>query len=213
VSSGDIRWADVPRALEAIERHRDVVLGVKVRLTKNELVSRDAGLRPLYLACQAADIAGVALMVHPKRAWATSLDQILDVLGDGDILTHTYHGLEHGILDDDGHVRTSVRAARHRGVAFDVGHGEGSFDWNVCERALQQDFPPTTISSDLHKYNLGGPVHDLVTTMSKFLLLGLWLENVIRMVTADPASLIGRSDHLGTLSLRLNRWAGVRRPF
>ena len=197
----DIRWADVPRALEAIERHRDVVLGVKVRLTKNELVSRDAGLRPLYLARQAADIAGVALMVHPQRAWATSLDQILDVLGDGDILTHTYHGLEHGILDDDGRVRASVRAARDRGVAFDVGHGEGSFDWNVCERALQQDFPPTTISSDLHKYNLGGPVHDLVTTMSKFLLLGLSLENVIRMVTADPASLIGRSDHLGTLKL------------
>ena len=73
MSSGDIRWADVPRALEAIERHRDVVLGVKVRLTKNELVSRDAGLRPLYLARQAADIAGVALMVHPKRAWPLSV--------------------------------------------------------------------------------------------------------------------------------------------
>ena len=153
----DIRWADVPRALETIEKHRDVVLGVKVRLTKDELVGRDAGLQPLYLARQVADIAGVALMVHPQRAWARSLDQILDVLRDGDILTHTYHGLEHGILDDDGHVRTSVRAARHRGVAFDVGHGEGSFDWNVCERALGQDFSPTTISSDLHKYNLDGP--------------------------------------------------------
>jgi dihydroorotase len=195
----DIRWADVRRAVETIERHRDVVLGVKVRLTRDELVGRDAGLRPLHLAREAADAAGVALMVHPQRAWAPSLDEVLGVLRAGDILTHTHHGLEHGILDDRGRLRTSVRAARDRGVAFDVGHGEGSFDWDVCERALEQDLPPTTISSDLHKYNVGGPVYDLVSTVSKFLLLGVPLEDAIRMVTADPARLIGRSGDLGTL--------------
>jgi dihydroorotase len=197
----DIRWADVPKALETIERHRDVVLGVKVRLTKHELVGRDAGLRPLHLAREAADAAGVALMVHPQEAWASSLDEVLGVLRAGDILTHTYHGLEHGILDDDGRVRAAARTARDRGVAFVVGHGEGSFDWDVCERALRQDFPPATISSDLHKYNVGGPVYDLVTTVSKFLLLGVPLEDAIRMVTADPARLIGCSDDLGTLKV------------
>jgi dihydroorotase len=197
----DIRWASVPRAIETIQRHRDVILGVKVRLTKDELVGRQAGLRPLFLAREAADAAGAMLMVHPQRSWASSLDQVLHLLRTGDILTHTYHGLEHGILDEDGRVRASVRAARDRGVAFDVGHGEGSFDWDVCERALRQDFAPTTISSDLHKYNVDGPVHDLVTTVSKFLLLGVPLEDAVRMVTADPASLIGRSAQLGTLSI------------
>jgi dihydroorotase len=197
----DIRWADVPKALETIDRHRDVVLGVKVRLTKHQLVGRDAGLRPLHLAREAADAAGVALMVHPQEAWASSLDEVLGVLRAGDILTHTYHGLEHGILDDHGRVRASARTAYDRGVAFDVGHGEGSFDWDVCERALRQDFAPATISSDLHKYNVGGPVHDLVTTVSKFLLLGVPLEDAIRMVTADPARLIGRADDLGTLKI------------
>lgn len=198
----DIRWADAPRALETIARKRDVVLGVKVRLTMHGLVGRNVGLRPLYLAREVADTAGVSdLAVHPQGAWASSLDQVIGVLHAGDILTHTNHGHEHGILDQEGRVRASVRAARDRGVAFDVGHGEGSFDWNVCERALQQGFAPTTISSDLHKYNIGGPVHDLVTTMSKFLLLGVPLTDVIRLVTADPAHLIGRASHLGTLEV------------
>jgi dihydroorotase len=196
----DIRWASVAKTVESIERHRDVVLGVKVRLTREELVGAEAGLRPLLLAREAADTSGTRLMVHPQRAWAASLDEVLAVLGDGDILTHTYHGLENGILDGNGRIRPAVGEARQRGVAFDVGHGEGSFDWRVCEAALDQGFLPTTISSDLHRYNVAGPVHDLVTTVSKFLLLGLPLAQALAMVTVNPARLIGRTD-LGSLRL------------
>lgn len=196
----DIKWASVPKALETIERNRDLILGVKVRLTRHQLVGEAAGIRPLYLAREAADAAGLPIMVHPQQAWCDSLDDILAVMREGDVLTHSYHGLSHGILDDNGKIRPSVRAARDRGVIFDVGHGQGSFVWDICERALAQDFPPTTISSDLHKHNLHGPVFDLVTVVSKFLHLGLSLDDAIERTTAVPARVVGLPGKIGTLT-------------
>ena len=195
----DIKWASVPKALETIERNRDLVLGVKVRLSCHTIVGEAAGLKPLFLAREAADAAGLPIMVHPQRAWAPSLDEILEVMRGGDVLTHTYHGMSHGIFDDEGGIRRSVRAARDRGVIFDVGHGQGSFVWDICERALAQDFPPTTISSDLHKYNLNGPVFDLATTVSKFLHLGLSLDDALAKATAMPARVVGMEGKIGTL--------------
>jgi dihydroorotase len=196
----DIKWASVPKALETIERNRDLILGVKVRLTRHQLVGEAAGIKPLYLAREAADAAGLPIMVHPQQAWCDSLDDILAVMRDGDVLTHTYHGLSHGILDENGRIRPAVRAARDRGVIFDVGHGQGSFVWDVCERALAQDFPPTTISSDLHKYNLHGPVFDLVTTVAKFLHLGLPLDDALAKATSTPARVVGLPGKIGTLT-------------
>lgn len=197
----DIKWASVPRALEMIERNRDVILGVKVRLTREQLVGKNGGLRPLYMAREAADAAGLPIMVHPQRSWANSFDEIISVMREGDVLTHMYHGEEHGILDEEGRVRPSVWAARERGVVFDVGHGEGSFVWDICERAMAQGFPPTTISSDLHRYNINGPVFDLVTTISKFLHLGLSLDDAMAMVTAVPARVVGMPGTIGTLAV------------
>ena len=197
----DIKWASVSKALQTIEANRDVVLGVKVRLTKYLNCSESAGIKPLYLAREAADAAGVPLMIHPQDSWAESLDQVLAVLREGDMMTHMYHSMRHGILDDGGKIRPEVLAARDRGVIFDVGHGAGSFSWSVCETALAQDFEPTTISSDLHAHNVEGPVYDLVTTVSKFLLLGMSLEDALAKVTEVPARVaIGNHTGLGTLA-------------
>jgi dihydroorotase len=196
----DLKWASVPRALETIEKNRDVILGVKVRLSRGSIVGEAAGIAPLYRAREAADAAGLPIMVHPQDAWCESLDDILGVMRAGDILTHCFHDHSHGILDDKGQVRPAARAARERGVIFDVGHGQGSFSWSVVEAALAQDFPPTTISSDLHVYNLNGPVFDLATTVSKFLHLGLTLDDALAKVTAIPAQVIGQTGRIGTLS-------------
>ncbi|HET9471519.1 MAG TPA: hypothetical protein VFO24_10470, partial [Usitatibacter sp.] len=76
----DLRYASVPKAIATIEEHRDVILGVKVRLTRNQIVSRDAGMRPLYLAREAADAVHLPIMVHPQEAWCESLDDILAVM-------------------------------------------------------------------------------------------------------------------------------------
>ena len=86
-----------------------------------------------------------------------------------------------------------------RGVVFDVGHGSGSFQWEVAEAAAAENFWPTTISTDLHTGCIGGPVYDMPTTMSKFLMLGLPLERVIEMSTTRPAAVLKREQELGTL--------------
>jgi dihydroorotase len=202
----DLKWASVPRALETIEKNRDVILGVKVRLSRDSIVGEAAGIAPLHLAREAADAAGLPIMVHPQAAWCDSLDDILAVMRSGDILTHSFHGSSHGILDANGKIRPAVRAARERGVIFDIGHGQGSFNWQVAEAAMAQDFPPTTISSDLHIYNVHGPVFDLATTVAKFLHLGLSLDDALARVTAVPARVISLAERLGTLAV------GARRP-
>lgn len=194
-------YANVSKACAMIEQHRDVILGVKVRLTKHSIVSERSGMLPLHRAREAADAAGLPIMVHPQDAWCDSLDDILAVMRERDILTHCFHGWKCGILDEHGQVRTSVREAMERGVVFDVGHGAGSFNWEVAERALAQSVLPQTISSDLHVYNVNGPVYDLATTVTKFLHLGLSLDDAIAKVTAVPAHVIRMSDTIGTLSV------------
>ena len=92
-----------------------------------------------------------------------------------------------------------MREARDRGVLFDVGHGKGSFTWPVVESAISQDFYPDTISSDLHVYNVDGPVFDMATTISKFLYLGLSMDDALAKATAYPARVLGMSDQIGSL--------------
>ena len=193
-------YADVDKACAMIEKHRDVILGVKVRLTKHSIVSERSGMIPLHHAREAADAAGLPIMVHPQDAWCDSLDDILAVMGERDIVTHCFHGSRCGILDDDGKVRKSVHEAMERGVVFDVGHGAGSFSWDTVETAMNQGVAPQTISSDLHIYNLNGPVYDLANVVTKFLHLGMSLDDAIAKVTSVPAEVILMSDKIGTLA-------------
>lgn len=193
-------YADVDKACRMIERHRDIVLGVKVRLTRHTIVSERSGMLPLYRAREAADAAGLPIMVHPQDAWCDSIDDILKVMKGGDIMTHCYHDFPCGILDGEGRVRDSVREAIERGIVFDVGHGAGSFSWEVVEKALLQDVLPTTISSDLHVYNMNGPVYDLASVVTKFLHLGLPVEDAISRVTSVPAGIVGMQGEVGTLA-------------
>ena len=196
----DLRWVDVDRSLQVIEANRDLILGVKVRLTRESICSREAGIQPLHLAREVADAAGLPIMVHPQDAWTDSVDTILAVMGERDIMTHCFHGSDGcGILDERRQVRESVLDAAERGVIFDVGHGAGSFSWDVAETALAQQFLPKTISSDLHHYNVEGPVFDLATA-TKFLHLGLSLDEVIARVTTIPAETIAK-DYIGTLKV------------
>jgi dihydroorotase len=85
-------------------------------------------------------------------------------------------------------------------VHFDIGHGAGSFAFARAEAALAEGFGPDSISSDLHRFNVDGPVRDLVTTLSKFLYLGLSLPEVIALATVAPARALGRLDEFGTLA-------------
>jgi len=196
----DIRWANVDSAIAVARAFADVITGVKIRISE-ECVGRDAEhtREVLRRARQVADAIGKPVMVHSGQT-AIPLDEILGFLVRGDVVTHVYHARPEGVLDERGTVRTSVRAAIERGVNFDVGHGAGSFSWQVARAGLEQGLSPSTISSDIHAWNIAGPVYDLATTASKFLHLGLSLSEVVRRVTATPAACVGRADELGTLA-------------
>ena len=195
----DIRLAAVDRAVEIARDYAEVITGIKVRLSTAQTGNDPERAREaLRRAREAADSIGKPVMVHIGLS-AISLDEILASLVRGDIVTHVYHGHVEGVLDAAGRIRPSVRAAVDKGVNFDVGHGRGAFNWQVARTALDQGLLPATISSDIHLWNIAGPVYDLATTASKLLHLGLPLLEVVRRVTATPAACIGMAGALGTL--------------
>jgi dihydroorotase len=192
----DIRWASPEQAVACARENPDLIVGIKVRLGF-QMVGNDPA-PALRRAREAADALGLPLMVHvidmrPDLGW------LLPYLGPGDLVTHCSHGNEGGILDPEGRVIAAAVSARERGVLFDVGHGQGSFAYHVARSALAQDFPPDTISSDLHAHNIDGPVFDQATTLSKLLHLGMPLGDVIRATTSAPAAAV-RQGLLGTLA-------------
>ena len=192
----DLRNANPERAIAVCERNRDVIQGVKVRLAR-AMVGQN-GIQPLKLARRAAEATGMPIMVHVGDT-PGPLGEILAELRPRDVVTHCFHGRPHGVLDPHGEVLPEVREAAARGIVFDVGHGVGSFSFDVARKALRGGLVPGTISSDLHYYNVNGPVFDLATTMSKFLHLGLTLDEVLARTTRTPADLLGLSTHLGAV--------------
>ena len=192
----DLGYANPKLAIRTIERNRDVILGLKVRLSRN--IAGEHDLQVLKLAKEAASAVGLPLMIHIGDTH-TSLPVILSELTKGDVVTHSFRGGNGGILDDRCNVLKEVRNAMARGVHLDVGHGAGSFSFDTAEKALKQDVVPGTISSDVHQFNVNGPVFDLATTLSKFLHLGLTLDEVIQRASTNPANLFGFPKGLGTL--------------
>lgn len=192
----ELRYVNPKLAIRTIEQNRDAILGIKIRLSANITGERD--LKALALAREAADAVKLPLMVHIGDSHSP-LSEILPLLAKGDVLTHCFHGRANGVLDEKGRVRPEVKAAIAKGVHLDVGHGAGSFDFDVAEKALKQELLPGTISSDIHQFNVHGPVFDLATTLSKFLHLGLSLDQVIERAATNPANVFGFPKGLGTL--------------
>lgn len=134
------------------------------------------------------------------------MPESLSYLKRGDIITHIYHryfnkmaGRIDGMTGEDGNIHPEFYKAYKEGIIFDLGHGSGSFSWDVAELALNEGMPPHVISTDLWRSNIAGPVYDLPTTMSKLLYLGMSLEDVIKATTFTPAKIIGMEKQIGTL--------------
>lgn len=195
----DLRFVDPVRAIKVAEANRDLIVGFKIRVS--EMLSGPNGIAGLERGLEAGTATGLPVMVHVGGT-PFGLEEVIDRLRPGDVVTHSFTGWRPGgILTDAGRVVAAAREGRARGVRFDVGHGAGSFTWAVAEAAMADGFRPDSISTDLHRFNIAGPVHDLATTMSKFLLLGLSLDDVLAMVTVAPASALGMTDRLGTLAV------------
>jgi len=194
----DIRWARVEQAIEAAELHSDVIVGIKVRLTENIVGSND--LIALKRALEAGQELNKPVMIHIGGS-VNQVEEFLEQLRPGDIVTHSFTGRPHGILDNNNKVIDAAWDAMNRGVIFDVGHGAGSFSFPVAEACLEQGLGPGTVSSDVHRYNIRGPVFDLMTTLSKYIHLGYSIGDAIALGSSIPSAAVGLPDNIGTLKI------------
>ncbi|MDU1144514.1 amidohydrolase/deacetylase family metallohydrolase [Aeromonas rivipollensis] len=177
---------DPELAKAAIRRHPSFIVGIKARMSGS--VVGENGLQPLRVAKQIQQDNGqLPLMVHVGNT-PPDLDEIVALLGEGDLLTHCFNGKPNRILTPAGELRVAVRDAMQRGLRLDIGHGGASFSFEVAEAAIRQGILPHTISSDIYcKNRIKGPVYSLAHVMSKFLAIGMALEQVIACVTSQAA--------------------------
>ena len=191
---------DVKLCADTIKKYPDLIIGVKTaHYWTNE--PWDGGHEPwtaVDRAIQCGTTANVPVMFdfwpRPDRTYA---DLILKKMRPGDIHTHVF-AQQFPILLDDKKLNPILAQARARGVIFDVGHGAGSFWFRNAVPAVKQGFIPDSFSTDLHVENY--TILSMNNVMSKFLAMGVPLEDVIRRSTVNPASEIHRPE-LGTLSV------------
>jgi dihydroorotase len=193
--SEELRLMAPAEAVQVAEENRDVIIGIKVRVGRN--ASGTSGSAPLDIALQAANEAGLPLMCHIDFP-PPSYEDVLERLRPGDVLTHAFRPFPNAPVNPQGKVKEAVVRARQRGVLFDIGHGKGSFAFKTARGMLANGFHPDTISSDVHALCINGPAFDQVTTLSKFLCLGMPLTDVIAATTVNAAMALKRPE-LGSL--------------
>ena len=193
--SEELRLMDPVTAVEVANANRDVVVGIKVRVGRH--ASGTSGTIPLDIALEVGEEAGMPLMCHIDFP-PPSYEEVLERLRPGDVLTHAFRPFPNSPATQQGTVKREVLEARKRGVKFDIGHGKGSFAFKTARAMLANGFLPDTISSDVHQLCINGPAYDQVTTMSKFLCLGVPLGDVIAASTVNAAMALKRPE-LGSL--------------
>ena len=203
----DMRIIDADQTADAIKDNPNFCFGVKVRMHYNAVAPWNAR-EAMKLARKAADQSGTRLMVHVSGT-PIPLPEVLEFLGPGDISTHAFNGDHESILDVNGKIRSEARAAADRGVIMDVAHAGVHCDTEVVKAALQQDFFPDTISTDIHIAPEGRTVYLMNDLMSKFHAMGLSLEAAVTASTSRPAQVLGLEDHLGSLKPGMSGDAAV----
>ena len=191
----DINDMNAQRAAEIAKKYPGVVVGIKTAHFAKP------GWEAVDRAIEAGQLANVPVMVdfgefHPERPHQ---DLILKKMRPGDIYTHTYLSRV-PMLDETGRVRSYLFEGKKRGVIFDVGHGAGSFVFRYAVPAMKQGFSPDSISTDLHVGSMNTGMKDMTNVMSKFLNLGMPLDDVILKSTWNPAREIRRETY-GHLSV------------
>jgi len=193
--SEEVRLMAPHECVEVASANRDVVVGIKVRCGRG--ASGTQGWNALQIALQAADETGLPLMAHIDHPPPT-YEEVIGALRPGDVLTHAFRPFPNAPCNAQGAIMEAVVEARRRGVLFDIGHGKGSFSFRTARAMLAGGFEPDTISSDVHTLCIDGPAFDQVTTMSKFLCMGMALPDVVKASTANAAMALRRPE-LGTL--------------
>lgn len=193
----DVNDMDPEKTAAKIAANRDHIVGIKCAHFGGK------GWTAIDRAVAAGRIAGVPVMVDDKiftNTGRSSREKVLDRMRPGDIHTHMYNDRQLEVLNRfSGRVEPYMIEARKRGVLFDLGHGAGSFLWPVASKAMAQNFPPDTISTDLHSSSILIPSSDMPNCISKMMALGMTLQDAIARSTAAPARAIKRFPEIGTL--------------
>lgn len=206
----DVSGMDPELAASIVLAYPDACVGIKTAhyWTHRPIDAEHPPWAAVDRALEAGKICNKPVMFdfwpRPERPYE---ELVLQKMRPGDIHTHVY-AQQFPLLDENRKIRPFLNEARERGIIFDVGHGAASFWFRQAAPSIEQGFGPDSISTDLHTMNVNGPVVDMLTTMSKFLNMGLSLQEVIYRSTVTPAREIGRPE-LGTLSVGAEADAAV----
>jgi len=192
----NLRAADVGKCISTILSDPEAIWGIAVNTgpsnptSPHEIMNR---------ALEVAEETGKPLLVGTRLINDWSLDEQLQLLRPGDIVTYCFHDFPENLIQN-GHVRHSVLDARDRGVLFDIGHGMRSFSFKIAEAAIANGFLPDTISTDQYARHVGSnPQHDLPRTISKLIAAGMTETDAFQRVTNRSAQILGMGDEIGTL--------------
>lgn len=193
----DLRDMDSKMTAMVVKQHEEIV-GIKVAHYMG------GEWDPVDRAVAAAKIADVPVMIDfGGNTPPLSIEELFTKhLRPGDIFTHAFAQLasREAIVDEKGNLRPFIKEAQKNGIIFDVGHGGGSFRFSQAIPALKAGFIPNTISTDLHTGSMNAGMKDQLNVMSKFLNIGMNLQQVIAASTWHPAQVIKREE-LGHISV------------
>lgn len=184
---------DIERIMETVAKNRDIIKGLKVRMCS--IIHSETDILPLKLAKKLSRVLKLPLMVHIGRSLPL-VEEVLDRLDSGDILTHCCHGKAASSVVDDAPSFAAALRAQRRGVVMDIGHGSASFSYRVGRECLDRGLFPDTLGSDLHTGNINGPVWDLSIVMSKMMALGMSFERAVEAVTVAPRRALGMPESI-----------------
>ena len=191
----NLNYCDVDICARIVDANRDLILGIKCRVDAN---TTGGSIEPLERARIVADRCGLPLMVHVGIGPPT-IEQVFGLMRPGDILTHCFTGHNMRIVDGRGLLLECAARARDAGVVLDIGHGAGSFSFDTARSLIGAGYLPDVISSDIHQLSVNGPLFDLPTCLSKFLALGMSLEDVVRSATVRPATVMRKENEVGVV--------------
>ncbi|MCA1293723.1 amidohydrolase/deacetylase family metallohydrolase [Paenibacillus sp. alder61] len=187
-----MEWIDREKINQAVNAAGEFIVGLKARISRS--VVGDSGIAPLRAARELSGETGLPLMVHIGSG-PPDIREVVPLLAGRDIITHYLNGKKNNLFDAGGQPLQVLVDAIRRGVHLDVGHGTASFSFRVAEAAKRYGIAPDTISTDIYRGNrLNGPVYGMGSVLSKFLLLGYPLEEVIAMVTTRAAAWLGKPE-------------------
>ena len=186
----DLSNIEFDKIKETVEKYKDTIVGIKARASGS--VVGENGIEPIRMAKEISKKLGLPIMVHIGNA-PPKVEEVLNLMEKGDIITHCFHNKVNNLIREIG-ILPEAKAAKERGVLFDVGHGNASFSFDTGAKGIKEGFIPDFLSTDIYDKNIEKPVKSQINTLNKMLYLGLSLEDCVDKVTKEPAKALSLPD-------------------